>query len=87
MKRQNSPATDAEGAKGISQADKFHAPLHPQDSAVITHGCRHTNPEICGKHSMSGVCAFVRGDGLCQAPPRTWPRQYELLKNRSSEAK
>lgn len=83
MKPHNGRPIDAEaGGEEMAQADKFHAPLHAQDSPTVTHGCRHTNPDICRKHSMPGVCAFVRADGLCQAPPRTWPRQYEALKMR-----
>ncbi len=57
----------------------YHEPLHPEDSEAQTVGCRHTNAEICGKNELPNVCAFVRGDGMCLAPPRSWPRQYHKL--------
>jgi hypothetical protein len=64
----------------LPQARRFHAPLQPDDTAHVTRGCRHTNPDICRKNSMPGVCAFVRSDGMCHSPPSTWERQYEKLK-------
>jgi hypothetical protein len=57
----------------------FHAPLHPSDSEKQTYGCRHTNPIICGRHLLQGVCAFVRDDNICLAPPLSWPKQYKKL--------
>jgi hypothetical protein len=66
-------------AKSNKQAAAFHAPLHPLDTAEQTFGCRHTNPIICGKHSVPDVCAFVREDGICLAPPRSWPKQFIKL--------
>jgi hypothetical protein len=57
----------------------FHAPLHPLDSETQTHGCRQTRPTSCAKHSLPGVCAFVRQDNTCQSPPRTWKRQFLKL--------
>lgn len=59
----------------------FHAPLKPKDTAKQTEGCRHSNPQICGNHSIPEVCAFVRSDGICLAPPRSWAKQYEHLKS------
>jgi hypothetical protein len=56
-----------------------HEPLHPKDSETQTVGCRHTNADICSKNEMPHVCAFVRGDGMCLAPPKSWPRQYQKL--------
>ena len=67
----------------IPQAEKFHAPLQPGDSPTATLGCRHTNPEICRKNGMPGVCAFVREDGRCYAPPASWPKQYKALTQKS----
>ena len=61
------------------QAERFHAPLEPMDTAARTVGCRHTNPDVCGRHSLDTVCAFVRADGMCLAPPNTWPKQFENL--------
>lgn len=59
----------------------FHAPLHPLDTEIQTYGCRHTNPVICGKHSLPAVCAFVRENNICLAPPLSWPKQYKKLKD------
>jgi len=61
-------------------AHRFHDPLLAQDSEFRTVGCRHTNPNACAKHSLRGVCAFVRDDGFCLAPRRSWPKQYRKLK-------
>lgn len=61
----------------------FHAPLKPNDTASQTEGCRHTNPDICGSNSVPHLCAFVRKDGICLKPPRSWGKQYLLLKGNS----
>jgi len=58
----------------------FYAPLQPKDSAAQTAGCRHTHPDICAKNSMPNVCAFVRTDGMCFAPPASWKKQFVKLK-------
>jgi hypothetical protein len=58
----------------------FHAPLHPLDTEQQTFGCRHTNPDICSKNCMPKVCAFVRPDKICLAPPTSWPKQFKKLK-------
>jgi hypothetical protein len=58
----------------------FHAPLHPLDTEKQTHGCRHTNPDICSKYHMQKVCVFVRADNICLAPPMSWPKQFKKLK-------
>jgi len=58
----------------------FHAPLHPNDSAEQTVGCRHTQPARCSKNSIQKVCAFVRADGMCLAPPQSWQKQFIKLK-------
>jgi hypothetical protein len=57
----------------------FHAPLHPRDSEKQTHGCRSANPSACAKHSVPGVCAFVRKDNICLSPPMSWKKQYQKL--------
>jgi hypothetical protein len=67
----------------LPQARKFHAPLLPGDSATETFGCRHTNPEICRKNGMLDICAFVRSDGRCYAPPASWPKKYQALTQQS----
>jgi len=58
----------------------FHAPLQANDSEDKTAGCRHTQPAICAKNSMPKVCAFVRADGMCLAPPMSWKKQFFKLK-------
>jgi len=64
---------------GTKQAQRFHQPLLPGDTAKQTVGCRHTNPDICAKNAMTSVCAFARDDGMCMAPPATWEKQYAKL--------
>ena len=61
------------------QALRFHEPLLPGDTPKQTIGCRHTNPAICAKNAMPTVCALARADGVCTAPPATWPKQYAKL--------
>ena len=63
----------------IPQSLRRHAALQPEDTAERTFGCRASNPDACGKHGMRLVCAFVREDGLCLAPPRSWAKQYPKL--------
>ena len=58
----------------------FNAPLDEKDTEYQTYGCRHTNPSICKKNGLNGVCAFVREDGMCKSPSRAWARQYRRLK-------
>jgi len=59
----------------------YHADLHPLDTEKQTYGCRHTNPSICGRHSLPTVCAFAREDNICLAPSNSWPNQYKKLKD------
>jgi hypothetical protein len=58
----------------------FHAPLHPLDTEKETFGYRHTSPDICAKNSIPKVCALVRADKICYAPPQSWPKQFQKLK-------
>jgi len=58
----------------------FDAPLNPGDTDKETAGCRRNNPDTCMRNSLEGVCAFVRSDGICKAPPQSWPKQYFKLK-------
>ena len=60
----------------------FHAPLKPLDTELQTEGCRHSNPDVCANNSLEGACAFVRQDGICMRPPRSWPKQYRALGGR-----
>lgn len=68
----------------MRQSDRFHLPLQVGDTEAQTVGCRHTNPDICAKHSLDDVCAFTRDDGMCLAPPKSWSRQYQKLSERAS---
>jgi hypothetical protein len=65
----------------------FHAPLQPKDTAEQTVGCRHTQPAICAKNSIPKVCAFVRADGMCLAPPQSWKKQFVKLKAGNAKKK
>jgi len=64
----------------MRNAQAFHEPLRPGDTAERTVGCRHTNPDICAKNRTPGVCAFVRADKVCMCPPKSWAKQFEKLK-------
>lgn len=64
----------------MRNAKAFHVPLDPLDTEKQTYGCRHTNPDICGKNGLPKVCALVRTDKMCSAPPMTWPKQFKKLK-------
>jgi hypothetical protein len=55
------------------------SPLLPGDSETQTLGCRHKSAQTCMKHSLTTVCALVRRDGLCLAPPGTWKAYYRGL--------
>ena len=57
----------------------FHAPLNPLDSEKQTVSCRHTNPDICAKNGLPKVCALVRVDKMCLAPPMKRPKQFQKL--------
>lgn len=69
----------------LLQSEKFHAPLESEDTTTRTWGCRHTSPNICRKAEMPSVCALVRDDGMCLAPPGSWAKQFGLLLSRRSE--
>jgi len=58
----------------------FNAPLSKDDTPTQTVGCRANNPDICRFYMLEGSCAFVRNDGLCIKPSRSWKKQYEKLK-------
>lgn len=68
----------------MKNVNSFHAPLNDGDTDKQTVGCRHTNPDICAKNAMPNVCAFVRSDGVCMAPPASWKKQYFKLGEQSS---
>lgn len=66
--------------KKCKQQDVFHLPLKPKDTATQTEGCRRTDPVSCGNNSLPEVCAFVRKDGICLKPSRSWQKQYDHLR-------
>ena len=55
------------------------APLRPGDTEERTVGCRLTNPDTCAKNELPNLCAFVRPDGMCLAPPASWRRRFRSL--------
>ncbi len=63
----------------MKQPHVHNEPLREGDKPDRTVGCRHTNPDVCGKHSIEKVCAFVREDNMCLDPPVSWRKQYERL--------
>ena len=62
----------------------FRAPLNEKDSADETFGCRANNPDIC-KFNGTDFCAFCNCEHICRKPPKTWPKQYENLKNQEKK--
>jgi hypothetical protein len=54
-------------------------PLHLKDAENLTFGCRKANPENCAKNSLRDICAFVREDNTCLAPPQSWRRKFKEL--------
>ena len=65
----------------------FHAPLNALDSETKTVGCRHTNSDICAKNGLPKVCALVRADKICLAPPVSWAKQFQKLNLAKGKAK
>jgi len=65
---------------------KRDKPLHCLDNKNQTYGCRHSNPDICSKHDMPGVCAFVKQDNICTRPPLSWGKIYKKLKEDKNAA-
>ncbi len=54
-------------------------PLHSKDAENMTFGCRKAKPENCMKNSLRDICAFVREDNTCLAPPLSWIRKFKEL--------
>ena len=69
----------------IPQTKKIHAQLQSSDTETQTFGCRHTNPSICRNNDMADICSFTRPDGICHAPPKSWPKQYRKLLNERND--
>jgi hypothetical protein len=69
----------------MNNAAAFHAPLHLLDSDKQTLGCRYTNPDFCAKNQLPQVCALVRADKICYAPPHFWAKQFKKLQAKRSQ--
>ena len=54
-------------------------PLQKGETEEKTLGCRYSRPDICAKHSLPKVCAFVTKDGVCYEPPNSWNKLYKKL--------
>ncbi len=65
--------------EALPQSKRRDAGLQPEDAEDRTYGCRASSPEACGKHGMPACCAFVRTDGICLAPRRSWAKLYRKL--------
>ena len=70
----------------MKQPSVFNQPLKDGDQPDRTVGCRHTNPDTCGKHSIEKVCAFVREDNMCLDPPLSWKKQYKKLAQQQQQS-
>lgn len=55
-------------------------PLSELDTEFQTLGCRHSNPDLCRNSATEGKCAYVRPDGICKLPPRSWKILFAELK-------
>jgi hypothetical protein len=64
----------------MKNGEAVHKQLQPGDTQTLTVGCRHNNPDHCMKNGLPKVCAFVRADGICQSPPKSWQKQYQKLR-------
>ena len=65
----------------MSKESILRKPLHPKDTETQTVGCRHANPNTCGRNRLPKVCAFSRSDGICTDPPKTWHGHFKRLKS------
>ncbi len=65
----------------MSQKSLSNEPLHSIDAEDMTFGCRQINPVNCSKNSLQNICAFVREDNICHAPPNSWRKRFKELKN------
>ncbi len=65
----------------MKQRSFYNEPLHSKDSEDMTFGCRQNTPENCARNSLLDICAFVREDNICHAPPNTWRKKFKELKN------
>ena len=55
-------------------------PLSDLDTELQTVGCRAFNPNHCKNNSTEKRCSFVREDGLCFLPPKSWKKIFAELK-------
>ena len=84
----NQEIPDARPFKGKSKSESVtkkygsidqRRPLGNLDTKETTQGCRHSSPDICKYNMNPRSCAFVRPDGLCSTPPRSWAKIYLSL--------
>jgi hypothetical protein len=61
---------------GAVHLRRFDPPVQPGETDAQTIGCKHSNKLNCGRNGMPKVCALVREDGMCLAPPSSWVRYY-----------
>lgn len=64
----------------MNNSKAYNAPLNECDTLTETRGCRHSSPDNCAKNSLDRVCAFVREDGMCVSPPKSWVNHFHKLK-------
>jgi hypothetical protein len=61
------------------KASRYYLPLQPGDTESQTVGFRHSHPDVCSKHSLETVCAFVRADEMCLSPAASWAKRFRKL--------
>jgi hypothetical protein len=64
----------------IELDEGMFAPVQPGESESRTLGCRHRNACHCKDNRAPKVCALVRSDHVCLAPPATWRIHYRRLR-------
>lgn len=57
-------------------------PLKKEDTEKQTLGCRCYKPSNC-KFCNGPTCGLSNKSHICTTPPKSWPRQYKILKNKS----
>ena len=62
-------------------------PLQEGETEEKTLGCRYSRPDICARHSLPKICAFVTKDGVCYEPPNSWNKLYQKLSENMENTK
>jgi hypothetical protein len=68
----------------MNKPSAFHASLHSLDTETQTFGCRHSTPYFCAKNCLPKVCALIRPDKICFAPPSSWAERFKKLQTEKS---